>query len=183
MHETKRKKTMKKLMTAVAVALSAIALNAASVDWSFSEMAMTANEPYSLNGYTAYLFTADTWEGAKISAALFNSAVASSGLTFTDLGNGMVSKWETGTQTWTDNAAASGDYFIVISDGKKYVASDALAATAYASAQEAHDAATWTILTNQTPLAQSDFKAVPEPTSGLLLLLGMAGLALKRKRA
>ena len=25
--------------------------------------------------------------------------------------------------------------------------------------------------------------AVPEPTSGLLLLLGMAGLALKRKRA
>ena len=28
-----------------------------------------------------------------------------------------------------------------------------------------------------------DWKAVPEPTSGLLLLLGVAGLALKRKRA
>ena len=28
-----------------------------------------------------------------------------------------------------------------------------------------------------------NFTAVPEPTSGLLLLLGMAGLALKRKRA
>ena len=27
------------------------------------------------------------------------------------------------------------------------------------------------------------WSAVPEPTSGLLLLLGMAGLALKRKRA
>lgn len=27
------------------------------------------------------------------------------------------------------------------------------------------------------------FRAVPEPTSGLLLLLGVAGLALKRKRA
>ena len=27
------------------------------------------------------------------------------------------------------------------------------------------------------------YSAVPEPTSGLLLLLGMAGLALKRKRA
>lgn len=183
MHETKRKKTMKKLMTAVAVALSAIALNAASVDWSFSEMAMTSSSPYSLDGYTAYLFTANTWEGAKISAALFNSAVASSGLTFTDLGNGMVSKWETGLKTWTDNAAASGNYYIVLSDGKKYVASSALEATAYASEQESHIAASWGIMTNQTPLAKSDFKAVPEPTSGLLLLLGMAGLALKRKRA
>ena len=28
-----------------------------------------------------------------------------------------------------------------------------------------------------------NWAAVPEPTSGLLLLLGMAGLALKRKRA
>ena len=27
------------------------------------------------------------------------------------------------------------------------------------------------------------YTAVPEPTSGLLLLLGVAGLALKRKRA
>lgn len=29
----------------------------------------------------------------------------------------------------------------------------------------------------------STMSAVPEPTSGLLLLLGMAGLALRRKRA
>ena len=31
--------------------------------------------------------------------------------------------------------------------------------------------------------ALTGWTAVPEPTSGLLLLLGMAGLALKRKRA
>ena len=36
--------------------------------------------------------------------------------------------------------------------------------------------------TSSTPTAWST-AAVPEPTSGLLLLLGMAGLALKRKRA
>jgi hypothetical protein len=31
--------------------------------------------------------------------------------------------------------------------------------------------------------ASSAYTAVPEPTSGLLLLLGMAGLALRRKQA
>lgn len=39
---------------------------------------------------------------------------------------------------------------------------------------------------NDNPIAASDWAtmgAVPEPTSGLLMLLGMAGLALKRKRA
>ena len=29
----------------------------------------------------------------------------------------------------------------------------------------------------------ANFGAIPEPTSGLLLLLGVAGLALKRRRA
>ena len=38
---------------------------------------------------------------------------------------------------------------------------------------------------NDSPIAASDWAtmSVPEPTSGLLLLLGMAGLALRRKRA
>ena len=169
-------------MTAVAVALSAIALNAASVDCLFTETALNTNNPYSLTGYTAYLFTADTWEGAKVSATLFNSAIDSAALSYTEIDTAG-KRWDTGSQTWTDNSAASGNYYIVLSDGKKYVASDALAATAYSSELEAHTAAKWALAPADTPLAQSDFKAVPEPTSGLLLLLGMAGLALKRKRA
>ena len=48
---------------------------------------------------------------------------------------------------------------------------------------------TWAVLSNDYTLdlfasaADQNFTAVPEPTSGLLLLLGVAGLALKRKRA
>ena len=40
-----------------------------------------------------------------------------------------------------------------------------------------------TTLSFATPIANATWSAVPEPTSGLLVLLGMAGLALRRKRA
>lgn len=39
------------------------------------------------------------------------------------------------------------------------------------------------VITATKPASGFTYAAVPEPTSGLLLLLGMAGIALKRKRA
>ena len=41
----------------------------------------------------------------------------------------------------------------------------------------------FTFTTAGTSSAPNNFTAVPEPTSGLLMLLGMAGLALRRRRA
>lgn len=40
-----------------------------------------------------------------------------------------------------------------------------------------------TTLNFSSAISSASWSAVPEPTSGLLMLLGMAGLALKRKRA
>jgi len=177
---------MKKLvLTAFAVAV-AFAANAASVDWGFSETAQSAKSPYEIDAFTAYLFTASTWEAAtQVTADTFNSAVANAALTKNTLGGGAVYQWTTGTQTWTSDQAASGNYYVVIFDGKDYAASPSIAATAYASAQESHTAGLWQITAAATPLKSGDFTAasVPEPTSGLLILLGMAGLALKRKHA
>ena len=42
---------------------------------------------------------------------------------------------------------------------------------------------TWNNTTSQWNFATANYQTVPEPTSGLLMLLGMAGLALRRRRA
>ena len=182
---------MKKLLIAIAAIACAVAANAASVDWGFQEQALDKNSPVDISSYTAYLFTSATWTAAVaagVTATTFDSAVAQSTSAFTKTTGGSGAntwtRWATGTLTWTNDGAASGDYYVVISDGSQYAASDAIAATAYASAQEAHTAGLWQIAANKPALTSGSFTAVaPEPTSGLLLLIGVAGLALKRKRA
>ena len=74
----------------------------------------------------------------------------------------------------TDYANYEGYYYI--HTGESIASYDADSSTFYAD------------LTRLAPVDGSDWRtagaeAIPEPTSGLLLLLGMAGLALKRKRA
>lgn len=175
---------MNKLIMSLAMVAAAFSMHAASVDWGFAEMSQTSKTPYDLDGYSAYLFTASTWEGfAEVTADAFSSAVDNAALTKTTMGTALV-QWQTGNQTWTDDKAVSGNYYVVLFNGKDYTAGS-VSATAYASAQESHTAGLWQITAANTPLAASNFTAasVPEPTSGLLILLGMAGLALKRKHA
>lgn len=177
---------MKKLIMLLVVAASAVTVNAAKIDWQFAETAKNTSNPYSLNGFTAYLFTSSDWTAALvdgITADTFADAVASKALDETAVGTTGV-KWATGKQTWSDSAATDGQYYIVLADAgiSKYLASNPLTATAY-SDKETHTTASWSIGATATPIAATDFTAVPEPTSGLLILLGVAGLALKRKRA
>ena len=89
-----------------------------------------------------------------------------------------VTQYLTGASFGDGTSTAGSFYYVVIDDGGKDIA--------YTTAAKAPTINTGTGLSNQT-VAASKFSyataAVPEPTSGLLLLLGMAGLALKRKRA
>ena len=178
---------MKKLITMVcAVALAGIA-QAATVSWSMAGGSACAGSAYDMfvigqNGVTSVdQITALIDAGTSVSTYAFGTGNANA--------SGLVSV----------SAAASGKtlgegthtaFFVVfdnasIADASKYllVSSAALTKVIGATTPSVAFAAG-----NQTSFAGTasnwkSFGAVPEPTSGLLLLLGMAGLALKRKVA
>ena len=90
---------------------------------------------------------------------LFRSAIAAASSVFSDTDNFVGNSTYSFYYTMED---AAGNVFTSATKNTKALAT-ATATIAFASG--------------------GSWAAVPEPTSGLLLLLGMAGLALKRKRA
>lgn len=171
---------MKKLVIVACVALAAIASQAAQFRWAFTAT-KAAGSPY--DGADVYMILAADYDSSKqMSLADIQSASKSKGT----LSVGSMTA-STGNITVKDSWVTEGTdyswYAVVVSDDKYYVSSAATVSTAvgdtatpaaktFASKSEMATAGNWHTLA-----------AVPEPTSGLLMLLGIAGLALKRKRA
>ncbi len=176
---------MKKLIIAAAIALAAIASQAASVTWSINNIqASPANAAAA--GWLVALYSSDTafsFEAAKagtITALDTTSAVAS----------GTIIKSSSTFGNYSANDPVN-TYAVIfdaatIADASYFVVSDTLnksitAAGSNLTISFGNMASTAT--SNMFRNASWTAASVPEPTSGLLLLLGMAGLALKRKRA
>jgi hypothetical protein len=153
---------MKKLLVLGAIIVAGVAANAASFKWS-------AGNLYASNGTDK--FTGDVTLYAVISGV--DTAVST------------VKASSTGAiaATTFENAALEAgtyyDFFLSYEDaGKQFVS------TAKNVQAQATSTANITFGNMQSATQNaSNWQSVPEPTSGLLLLLGMAGLALKRKRA
>ena len=184
---------MKKMMVAlVAVAFAAVA-QAAAFNWT-SSGTTTATTFYGADGSSTiagtmvYLFDADVISQSALVTAIRGGAKidtltsvktatldTNSRLVATDFGYG-----ETGGTYKFYMAIVQDDYVFV----------SANAPDAYGQASATTDVKFSGIKTaTQTNLGTADYssagwyQAVPEPTSGLLMLLGMAGLALRRRRA
>ena len=195
---------MKKLMIALAAVAAAAGLQAAVVAWggeSISTLGTVEYTGYADTGswYGLYVLsgTADTFAEAFTPATKdFAPKNGSDAVTATLLDSHILTEdeWDNGSfySNYAGDAAdLNGKYFAIVlfdssADSTVYSASiytisglDDAGGSKYMTMDGTGDA---TLLsTNGTG---NDWYAVaPEPTSGLLLLLGMAGLALKRKRA
>ena len=169
---------MKKLLVIAAVAMAVVSAKAACVDWKVSGTSAT-------NGYTVYLMTSLADSYASVSelaaAAVDSGTIAKSGKTY-----GFTSNAVDPTVTSTSMANA---YYVIVESGTPtsytYYAVN-MSSMVYDPDKQESSPGTFNsvsaadIISGGTSKA---FVAVPEPTSGLLMLLGMCGLALRRRRA
>ena len=179
---------MKKTLIATAAAILGIVANAATYNWKAS------NDWYSPDGSddlvgTVYLFDGSANTIAAITGALDDSATLSKALDSValDYGGFLLS----GSGLTDDGSDVAHMFAVVINEaGDGYWASDMIdlpitdavkgGANALFAFGEVDDIAFTDIGPGPTPPTPP---VVPEPTSGLLLLLGAAGLALRRKQA
>ena len=175
---------MKKLMTLVAVTIIAATTHAAAVGWTIMGATNYKNGAYDIfvigkNGVTSVdQITALVAAGTSVDSYAFYSggSVASAGtasLSYTASGK---------TITYSGSGTDVYQAFAVLwkSDGSEA----SYTSTASISMDNDSTSKTFAIANQSSNLANNNFTVnVPEPTSGLMLILGIAGLALKRRRA
>ena len=187
---------MKKLIVALALVAVAAVAEAGAFKWStnMGQAIYLPGTTTKVSSGTAYLFDANTYavttlldafvgdDGIDFSMAMSSKAVSSSGAI---------------AATTTDAVTSSQDYSlyfaivngdnVFISDVKGVVGPDGDKTTTVAYSPSTASKAVVSEWTAGTETAASGWytaaAAAPEPTSGLLLLLGVAGLALRRRRA
>ena len=186
---------MKKLMIALAVAAVAAIGNAASVNW-LSGTVLDPNGDVANKSVTAYLWvidaaTYDTFAANTTGKAMSDAVYAAYG---TKTGDAYASGTTTkkGVRDLTDDskayAANDSAYGVILytygsGDDLQYMGN--VGKVTFESSMDVDSQNMSQFLLGNTTAGATAWStaSVPEPTSGLLLLLGMAGLALKRKRA
>ena len=185
---------MKKLIIAAAVVCTAVLTHAAAFNWTTDDKAYM---PYAIGSIA---------EGSGQAAAtstnsksMSNWADAGAVFTYTMLIDGIESTGTVAYDSRKIQVAANNAGFELPSEGSKTFAYDIVITGTYNDGTD-----TWTMTSNHITGTTDPYSslstatlatavpsswtitksgAVPEPTSGLLLLLGVAGLALRRKHA
>ena len=172
---------MKKIMIALAAVTMAVGVQAAAVEWKINGMSdYQSKSVYSFNAsdMTAVLEALSTG-GANVASTIEGYS----------LGNATSGTGGRANVQGSSNGVDSGNsmFWIVfdstIADGNKfaYTAAQDVSAFVYAEGGQSPGQFNPTFA-NIVSKTEQTIGNVPEPTSGLLLLLGVAGLALRRKQ-
>ena len=189
----RKKKKMKRLMLAMATAIIAATVQAASVSWSTVAMFDdTGTGSKVKDGAKVYVYLMDktTYDGMTDIWASYGADVLAGGSNAANAGGSATGKYtnKATVSAPKDTAVANTAYYAAIittfgtGDAMKYYAEKASVTTG--DDGNASFSAGIGKLDSATAAAGAWTTAsVPEPTSGLLMLLGIAGLALRRRRA
>ena len=193
---------MKKLMIVAAIVCAAAMSQAATYSWAASDSSMWGEAgnydyPKIAQGTVAYFAFVDAYSQSELvadyAAGTVNFAKFATGANSTVNASGGVSQSADFTAAYTTAQQA---YFAIFeaATGNLFISTEATAGylevgTKPVSFASQTDISDWEL--NPVKMASDGYTsagwyqaaAVPEPTSGLLLLLGIAGLALKRTRA
>ncbi len=153
-----------------AVIVAGVAANAASFKWTAANIYSPTDSTAKLSGATATLY-------AYLSSA--DASAATSVATTTTTTAGAIN------YTFSNDSLTGGNdynFYFVIESGD-YTFTSATLENVAAQATSTKTVGFGNLTTASTTGGGWTTAAVPEPTSGLLMLLGMAGLALRRRRA
>ena len=159
-------------MIAAFAIMAAVAANAAATSWSVIATKIITTDNVATTYYSSGSY------------AVLYASLAGEGTWFkvTDAGNisisaGKITASSTSFESQLFDVGSNYDFYFQITDGDKTFTSTTI------TGKGAQSVTTVALDFGNQKTAGQTWQSVPEPTSGLLLLLGMAGLALKRKRA
>ena len=173
---------MQKLMIALAAVAIAACSQAASIKWQVKNAS-------DYKGWNVYVYSGDYTSIGAVLATVLPEAEAPAGwtsqLSQITTGSGAITSRGSLTNQTTHDIDTSKTWTVVlldgaIAEGTKYVVMESYAAGDYAYAGS--DTPTTMSFTTVKSTGTLTVESVPEPTSGLLLLFGVAGLALRRRR-
>ena len=186
---------MKKLKIALGVIALTAVTQAASVKWN-SGTVMAASNANGESGsavatsYTAYLYTFATLDAYNAAVAtsvdkLYASYVGKESpvMTATAKPTGVANITQTGLTNGSTDAPITVYGMVIYVDTTTAASYDGVDAFVKVGFNTGTYQDTTGLQFSNMGTQQANWTAVPEPTSGLLMLLGMAGLALRRRRA
>ena len=185
---------MKKMLIAVAIVCATVAVQAASVNWTWTTSSSGAvyvpgSTTETVASGVMYIF-ADGLQSTVFNQWQKDGTMAAGSLDSKELTAGLLPGAASTAEFSTEATGAKQNFFaaLITDDGlfisatkngsESSLAGGTKLTFSFKSASQAE------AITGATAYSNAGwYAAVPEPTSGILLLVGMAGLALRRKRA